>query len=177
MPVHHAFVDESGRGTNYYVCAAVCVADDVQQVRQLARGFLLPGQRRWHFTGERASRRRQILSGIVQSGQVIAMVAYGKGDSEPVRAACLERLAAALVEHRTHRVVIESRANRDAHDRTTLAHVLAGVTRPFEYVHHLPRDEPGLWLADAVAWSYSAGGSWRQDVSPIVRADFDLDNT
>ena len=74
----HAYVDESARGADYYVCAAITVAHDAVAVRRLARSFLMPRQRRWHFTEERTSRRRQILVGIVESGLVRAHVAHGK---------------------------------------------------------------------------------------------------
>ena len=30
------------------------------------------------------------------------------------------------------------------------------------------RHEPLLWLPDIVAWCYGRGGSWRDDVEPLV---------
>jgi len=174
VTLRHAFIDESGRTTGYYVCAAVTVADDVAGARRLARGFLLPNQRRWHFCEERDRRRHQILEGIVASGLVSGFVAHGRGDEQLVRAQCLTELTGALVDCRTSRVIIESRDVRDAQDKRTLAQALRPVDRPFEYVHRRPVEDPGLWLADAVAWSYSKGGVWRRTVEPVISSVADV---
>ena len=73
-----AVVDESGRGSGYYVAVAVVANGDVDELRRLARSYGLPGQRRWHFVNERDSRRRQILDAVVAAGQVSAFTFYCK---------------------------------------------------------------------------------------------------
>jgi hypothetical protein len=173
VAVCHAFIDESRRQSGYYVATAVTVADQVSAARQLARGFLLPGQRRWHFTEESDRRRRQILAAIVGSELVRVAVAHGSGPEPAVRARCLRDLTPALLQAGVTRVVIESRAGRDYQDRQVLARALRGVDHPFTYDHLTPAADAALWLADGVAWSISKGGSWRETVGPIV--DFDRD--
>lgn len=138
----------------------------------MARSFLKPRQRRWHFAEERNSRRRQILDGIVESGLVRAHVAYGKGKDVVVRPQCIEDLGRSLLAAGTERLIIESREGRDGQDRSVLAEVLRGSRRPFLYEHAPPSQYERLWLADAVAWSFSAGGTWRETVVPIVDREF-----
>ena len=174
MQLLHAYVDESARGADYYVCAAITVAHDAVAVRRLARSFLMPRQRRWHFTEEKTSRRRQILGGIVESGLVRAHVAHGKGKDVIVRPQCIEHLGRSLLAAGTERLVIESREGRDGQDRRVLAAVLRGSRRPFLYEHAPPSQYEGLWLADAVAWSFSAGGAWRDAIVPIVDREFPI---
>ncbi len=174
MAVCHGFIDESRRPSGYYVAAAVTVADQVGAARALARGFLLPGQRRWHFTEESDRRRRAILTAIAGSGLVRVVVAHGSGPDPAVRAQCLRQLTPALVQTGVTRVVIESRAGRDHQDRQVLARALREVDRPFAYDHLTPAADAALWLADAVAWSVSKGGPWREVLSPVIDVDRDV---
>lgn len=39
------------------------------------------------------------------------------------------------------------------------------------YEHMRPHEEPILWVSDAVAWAYGAGGDWRRRVTPAVVVD------
>lgn len=174
MAVCHGFIDESRRPSGYYVAAAVTVADQVGAARALARGFLLPGQRRWHFTEESDRRRRRILTAIAGSGLVRVAVAHGSGPDPAVRGECLRQLTPPLLQAGVTRVVIESRAGRDHQDRHVLAQALRGVDRPFVYDHLTPAGDAALWLADAVAWSISKGGPWRTTLDPIIDVDRDV---
>jgi hypothetical protein len=36
------------------------------------------------------------------------------------------------------------------------------------YELEVPRKEPLLWLADAIAWSYAKGGDWQRRVNPLI---------
>ncbi len=36
------------------------------------------------------------------------------------------------------------------------------------YEHYAAPQDPALWIADAIAWSYSAGGTWRTRLRPIL---------
>jgi hypothetical protein len=174
VAVCQAFIDESQRGSAYYVATAVTVADQVTAARQLARAHLLPRQRRWHFAEESDRRRRQILTAIAASGLVRVAVVHGRGPDPLVRARCLDHLTGVLLDAGVTRVVIESRQGRDHQDRQVLAQALRGLERPFTYEHLTPVEDAGLWLADAVAWSVSKGGIWRQAVQPLIDVDTDL---
>lgn len=169
MTASHAFVDESGKGSSYYVCAAITAAHDAGRLRQLAQSHRLRGQRRWHFTNERDARRSAILSSLVDSDLVRAHVYFGKGNDALIRAAALKSMAHDLVALKVDRLVIESRAARDSQDRKVLYSALgpsAGTNLVYE--HMTPASDPALWFADAVAWSYSAGGRWRSSLLAIT---------
>jgi hypothetical protein len=38
------------------------------------------------------------------------------------------------------------------------------------YVHLPPHGDPLVWVADALAWSHSAGGVWRDRIATITVA-------
>jgi hypothetical protein len=167
-----AFVDESARGSNYHVCVAVVADGDVDGLRRLVRSFCLPGQRRWHFVTERDSRRRQILDAVIGSGQLSALAFYGKGHDTDVRAESFRRMVSPLLDRGVQRLIVESRQGRDQRDRQVLIEELRRLDRPaFRYVHLPPHGDPLLWVADALAWSHSAGGAWRARIADITAAE------
>jgi hypothetical protein len=169
MEVSQGFVDESGRGgDDYYLCAAVILDRDVDAVRKLARSFLLSGQRTVHFVRESDSRRGKFLTEIVSSALVRARVYAGKGDANAVRDAAMREMAADFIAGDTRRLTIESRQGRDHRDRHALAEVLRALNKDLVYDHCAAPQDPALWIADAVAWSYSAGGTWRTRLRPIL---------
>jgi len=164
-----AFIDESARGSSYHVCVAVVANGDVDSLRRVVRSFCLPGQRRWHFVNERDSRRKQILDAIVDSGQVSALAFYGTGRDNDIRAESFRRMVQPLLDRGVARLIIESRQGRDDLDRQVLIdqlrrHGAAG----FDYAHLPPHADPLLWIADALAWCSSAGGSWRDRIATIT---------
>jgi hypothetical protein len=69
----------------------------------------MPGQRRWHFTNERDSRRKQIIGDLVATGQVQSLVYYGRGGETLIRAACVRALVPDLLDRQVARLTIESR--------------------------------------------------------------------
>jgi len=171
VAVCHGFIDESRRLSGYYVAAPVTVADQVGAARAVARGFLLPGQRRWHFTEESDRRRRTILTAIARSGLVRVAVAHGSGPDRAVRAECLRQLTPGVLE--AGGPGWSSSPARGVTIRTARS-ALRGVDRPFGYDHLVPAADAALWLADAVAWSVSKGGTWREVLAPVIDVDRDI---
>ena len=167
-----AFIDESGRGSTYYVVAVVVAEHDADQLRKLARSLRVRGQERWHFTKEKPSRRAQILTVLLSTGLCTAEVALGKGPERMVRARCMAALGPSLTRTGSRRIVIESRAGRDDQDRRVLQPLLAGAGVMYE--HQPPRADPCLWWADAVAWSYGYGGTWRERLQPLISTVHDV---
>lgn len=133
----------------------------------------MSGQKRWHFAKERRSRQKEILAAIVASGKVRVRVYFGKGDEVAIRDAIFRTLGPDLVGAGVERLIIESRAQRDVHDRRALFDVLSKDS-PLHFDHLRPAENAALWIADAVAWSYSAGGAWREKLRPIVDHAADL---
>jgi hypothetical protein len=69
---------------------------------------------------------------------------------------------------------------RDQSDRRIIhsALTVSGVElAAVSYEHFRSHEEPALWVADAVAWCWGAGGEWRHRISPIVEGVSDLGST
>jgi hypothetical protein len=161
----HAFVDESTRrGTTLVAC--VLPATDVVRVRQSMRDLRLPRQTHLHFTRERSSRRQQIIKVVADSG--VRFRAYDAGrDLGPrdARDDCLRRIVADLAARDVRRLVVELDEGSRAGDHKTLYEEVRSNGRVglLEY-HVLPkRQEPLLWLADAVVWCWTHP-EWRDCV-------------
>jgi len=147
---------------------------DVDALRRLVRSFCLPGQRRWHFVHERDSRRRQILDAVLASGQVTALIYYGKGRDTEIRVESFRRVVDPLIDRNVVRLIIESREGRDDLDRQVLVGQLRGRAAAFLYDHMPPHGDPLLWIADALAWCSSAGGAWPERIDAITSSQ-DID--
>lgn len=175
MPVH-AFVDESDRGS-YLVCAAVVVPADLGAVRQVLRGFCLPGQRRLHFKSESNARRKQILDALVAVGVQARVYRSGSSSTTTARRWCLTALVDDLVDMGAHRLVIESQQGQDARDKQIIFAALRErrAGHDLSYEHMRPYEEPCLWAADAIAWAFGAGRQWRGQVEALVSAVIDVD--
>lgn len=174
MHAHHGFVDESARGPDYYLCAVITRATDVRAVRRTAQSFRKPGQNTVHFSKERNSRRNEIVNGFLRSGLVRARLYFGKGNETVVRSRAMRQLAHDLVALRTDRLIIESRSGRDHRDRQVLSDILRATGSDLAYQHCTAPADAGLWVADAFAWCYSAGGRWRSNLTPVLDCEYDV---
>ena len=174
----HAFVDESARNGRYLIAAAVADPSNVRRLRQSMCQLLLPGQRELHFYREKPVRRRQLADAIARLPiEVHIYTRTWKGDVEPARQDCIQRLAQDLLVRRAHRLVIDTRNERDLHDQRTLRRVLGPhpVASQLVYEHVDSATESLLWIADAAAWCHGAGRDWRQRIDPITSTVIDLD--
>ena len=160
----HVFADES-KAHGLLVAAAVCAAEDVAAHRRVLRSVLLPGQRRLHFTKESTARRRKIISCIVEIDPVVRLYQAKRNDVD-ARRRCLTsvvRDAAAGAE----RVVVErDESTADFDQRTLFDAVRAyGCAATVTYAVLPAHGDPLLWIPDAVAWCWAAGGEWRATVA------------
>ncbi|WP_431875230.1 hypothetical protein [Amycolatopsis sacchari] len=168
VPVH-AFIDESGREGAYIVCVSVVDPAQLVPTRKQLAALLLPGQRELHFKKEKPRRRRLLADRIAALPAIswIYTTSCTPKTEEQDRQRCLAEAVRDLVAAGAHRVVIDSRQEQDRHDETTIYRALGG--RPSEtgvvYEHHESTATPLLWIPDAVAWCYGAGGDWRRRVS------------
>jgi hypothetical protein len=173
LPLTDAFVDESIRGNRYLVACVMAEARHLPEVRPVIRALALHG--RVHFNNESARQKRAVLAAIAEL-PVEAFVADARrrhGVTEfAARRACLTAVVDHLQERRVLRLVIESRDD----DRDDVRHLLH-VRRPeprLVFEHRSARAEPMLWVADAVAWAYGAGGDWRRVAASIVSGGAEL---
>jgi hypothetical protein len=117
---------------------------------------------------ERDSRRRRIVDALTASGQIAALIFHAKGRETTIRAESFRRMVQPLLDRDVTRLVIESREGRDHLDRQVLLGALQQRPTTFGYDHMPPHSDPLLWVADAVAWCSSAGGAWRERITPLV---------
>ena len=173
----HAFVDESQRGRLYLVCVVLVDPGYLPAVRAELRTMLMPGQRRLHFVNESARRRRLLLT--VMSILPVRARVYTSTNKEPI--ARRQALAAILSDSRDiglDRIVIERReTGQDTRERRQIAAAIRAGNAPsaLSYQHLSGYEEPLLWVADAIAWSYGAQGNWRSRTDEMLEYVCDVD--
>lgn len=163
------FVDES-KSKGYTMVAAVVVPGDQAALRRQVRDLVLPGQRRLHFTSESDSRRRQILT-TLQRLDVHAHVVHSDLKKEADgREACLRDLVALASRDGHDRIVLERDVSIEHVDRKVLYDAIRrlNLRDAITYRHETAHQEPLLWIADAIAWSYTKGRDWRRRAEPMI---------
>jgi hypothetical protein len=166
----HAFVDESKR-RGLTLAGAVVPSGDLGGLRVLMRSLRMPGQSHLHFTSESPRRRRLILAEICRTAvPIVVYDATSQSDSRRARAACLGQLVADLALAGAARLVLEQDDSLIRSDRAVLFEAVrkAEAQDTLRYEHLPKRTEPLLWIADAVAWSYTADREWRRRVEPVL---------
>jgi len=161
------FIDESER-REYLLAAVVVDPRELKAARGVLRAMLLGGERRLHFSKERDTRRRELLSRFCEHGFRIHIYVTSTADHHARRRLLVkvaEDLSPGLL-----RLVIESRGYRDRDDLGLLIDLQrSGVlSQHAAYEHVAPHEEPILWVADGVAWAWGAGGDWKRRVAPLV---------
>ncbi|GLZ37658.1 hypothetical protein [Actinokineospora sp. NBRC 105648] len=173
----HVFVDESRRNKHYLLAAALVEPGELHRLRKLLRGMLLPGQREVHFKKETPSRRKAVISRLVDEPlEVWIYHARCSRGEERARRLCVAQLIEDSLDIQAQRLVLDSRAVRDEDDRFVIRRALGKWPRATGLVYeHLDstKDEL-LWIADAVAWCYGAGGDWHRRIEPILAKIVDL---
>ena len=163
----HLFIDESKQRGYHFVVAGVRVSD-VRHERALMRQLLLKGQSHLHFTKESDGRRRTILRTLVEESSArctVLTVPRGVHQIE-ARRACLQATVALGHELGASRLVFERDDSTLQADRRVLFPLLNRTEIEYDFAGK--REEPLLWLADAIAWCYAAGGTWKRMSAPLV---------
>ncbi|MEU4763872.1 hypothetical protein AB0H12_11490 [Actinosynnema sp. NPDC023794] len=174
----HAFVDESRRNDTYYLAAAIVQPGDLKRLRSGLRGLLFPEQRELHFFKEKPARRRLLLSSVADSGARVDIYRTNcRRSEERARQDCLARLTDDLLDVEGHRLVFDSRQERDLFDMRTIRHVPAKRPgeSPLVYEDVTSVSEPLLWPADIGAWCHGAGGDWARRAAPLMGSVVRLD--
>lgn len=166
----HAFVDET-KANGLLLVAAVLAPRDLAAARTTMRGLTLPGQSRLHFTKERPGRRREIAAAICRTGAVLDIYdATAIRDQKQARSACLRQIVTDLAATGGQRLVLEQDDSLLEHDRAILYAAVrqAGIADSLTYEHLPGRSDPLLWIADAAAWCWTHGPTWRERLAPVV---------
>lgn len=161
----HAFIDESGRGQRYLICAATISTGDLDATRRAMRALCARGQRRLHFATESDQRRRTILTEISKLDVTSVVYIAKNRDQVRARSAIIRSAAVDLHAGVVTRLVLESREGQDHRDRSDIYAALGPHPNPaLEYTHHSAANEPLLWVPDAVAWACGRGNTWHRRV-------------
>lgn len=172
----HAFVDESRRGSRYFVAVALVHPVHLRAIRRDLLALLIRGQREIHFHNEKENRQRLLADSVARMPvQVDIYSRTCERQDEPARQHCIAELTRDLVRRKAGRLVIDSRSHRDTKDAATIRRILLADTSPLTYEHIGSTGDPMLWVADIAAWCYGAGADWRKRLGPILSREIDLD--
>ncbi|MDO5499085.1 MAG: hypothetical protein Q4F67_05310 [Propionibacteriaceae bacterium] len=164
----HVFADESKRGS-YLLVAVPFAAHDRQRARKRIRSLIHPGSSDIHMKREGDAHRKRILGGLSELGITAIVIESRAGRDRVDRRGCLAALYRRLHDDAAGRLVLETDESLLKWDRQTMFQIAAEVGHPqLEYGWCPRRAEPLLWTADAVAWCYARGGSWRRDVQRLI---------
>jgi hypothetical protein len=167
----HVFVDETKR-RGYLLVAGVVVPGDLDSVRRMLRGLLLPGQRRLHMKDENDQRRRSIATAIAVSGVTATIYDAGRRyrNERERRAACLHALIIDAAQRGDAMLVLEQDDTLLSWDNQRLIEFTreAGCRETLRYEHRRAASELLLAVPDAIAWCWAKGGYWRRRREPIV---------
>ena len=166
----HLFIDES-KSAGLLLAAACYSAESLDDARRSLQSLLLPGQERLHFSSERDSRRWRILSAITASIEEVVIV---QASSTLLPRQQRERALSGLVEYARQqsaaRLCIELDDSVFEFDRRVMFEQCGrhGRRDTLSYAWLRPRQEPLLWAADGIAWSWVRGGPWRSTLVDAV---------
>lgn len=162
-----AFVDESIRGRRYLLGCVLVEARSLTSVRRALVDIKI-ANRRVHFTNESPKRRREILTLIaslpVSSFVVVCRRGQGVKESD-ARSACVRTLVERLQRDEVGRMVLESR--QDDRDDVRVIERARSAQPRLVFEHRRPKEEPLLWIADAITWAAGTGGEWRDLIDPV----------
>lgn len=169
----HVFVDET-KTRDYVMVAAALLPGDVNIARRQLRGMLLPRAERIHFTHERNSRRRQVLAEMCELDVQVQIYAARTKDHVAGRHACMKAILDDVLEAKAQMLVLELDDSVAQADRRIIAERFRFEDQPPEYRHMRAKEEPLLWISDAVAWCYQRGGEWRELCRPLVLEEHEV---
>lgn len=166
----HVFVDET-KAHDYVMVATTVLPSDVNGARKNLRGLLLPRQERLHFTHERPQRRRQLMAAMCELNVQVHVYVAETRDHASGRHACMKSLLDDALVHHAQLLTIERDESVEHEDRRLIAERFRREPDPPRYRHVTAKEEPLLWISDAVAWCYQRGGEWRSLCESIVQTE------
>lgn len=168
----HVFVDES-KSKGYLIIAVIIAPGLLRATRRKMQKLCMPGQSHIHFVNERDSRRKLILSEISRMEmRVRAYRATGCSQSTG-RDACIDLLLDDIRSIKATSLVFEKDESSEKSDRALLQSGLLsrGLSKNIEYSFMPKSSEPIIWIADAIAWSYSRGGDFKRRAELLIEQE------
>lgn len=171
-----AVIDESMRTNSYLMCATVASTSDVVHLRQALRVLLLPNQRRLHAHTEKDGRKRMLLKTITELDGFVCHLVIAKR-RKTGRNSCLKALVRLLLEVGVKEILIERVDHGTSRlDKEFMDALMRQNAESFGWRHEAPEHEPLLWISDAIASAYGAGGEWRRAVEQRLASTAILEN-
>lgn len=169
------YVDES-KAKAYLIVAVIVSPGQAAGFRKRMIGLRMPRQGHIHFVNERDSRRKMILDELVD--MAIRARVYSISGLNPI--AARPQLLGALMDDlqalgaTTLTLELEETALKS--DELVLRNGLLkrSLKHQVEYAHRTKSEEPLLWIADAIAWSYARGGDYRRRAQPLIESVSEL---
>ena len=174
----HAFVDESARGGCYLLCATIVEPAQLTTTRRALTSLLLRGARELHFKKEKEPRRRMLIDRMAEMPITTRLYrgACAPKTEEAARQRCLTLLAEPSSGFRltgwssTHAITATGTIATPCSVRWGFRPSKTELT----YEHVDSTAEPLLWISDAVAWCFGAGGDWRRRAGPLIAECFEV---
>jgi hypothetical protein len=145
------------------MAAAHVPAGDVAVNRKALRSLLLPGQERLHFNHERDPQRKKIVR-LISEFRLTVDIYQADRDNTAARYRCLEAI---VRDNATaERLVVERDESTYGWDGKILnaATYRYGCHGKLRWDLLAPKEDPLLWIPDAVAWCWMRGADWRRRV-------------
>ena len=165
----HFYVDES-KSKAYILAAVIVDPGSAASLRKKMKAFLKPGQGHIHFVNESDTRRKQILKSLEELG-VRARI-YKISGLNPIlaRGLCLSALMDDLEPLQATKLVFELEESALRSDENLLRQGLLnrGIKKHVEYSHAEKSEEPIVWAADGIAWSFARGDDFKRRAMRVI---------
>lgn len=165
----HLYIDES-KAKGFLLAAIFVSIDKASEARRALKALRLKGQRSLHFVNERDSRRRTILSELRRLEPAAHVIKVTGAKEVVCRERCLNELVLLAQELGVRKLIFELDESFLEFDTRVLSRAIAKASLSARLTFiHLPREqEPLLWMADAIAWSYNKGGEFEYRISGLL---------
>ncbi len=165
----HVYADESIRST--YLIVMVLIEDkSIDKIRKSIRKFAKRNRKNLHMFHATPGFKNRVLKEVMSYYLQIVIVEdlnfrYRKYLSRQI---CLRSAFEFASEMDVDRIVLD-RSSSQHKDLITYKKSSRKFPTLPENLHHIPsRQEPLLWLPDIFAWSYGAGGIWRERIDEKI---------
>ena len=170
----HVYLDESIRTT--YLIVMILIGDEnLVRTRKSVRNFAKKNRKNLHMFHATPGFKNKVLNEVMGYDYEIVIIEdlnfrYRKYLSRQI---CLRSAFEYAAQIDVDRIVLDRSSSQEKDLITYKKSSRKFPTLP-ENLHHIAsRQEPLLWLPDIFAWSYGAGGLWREKIdhkiSHIIR--------
>lgn len=163
------YIDES-KSKAYIVVAVLVAPGEAAGLRKRMQNLRKSGQGHIHFVKEGHPRRKQILTEL-ENMRIQAVVYRVKGlNPIAARALCITAILDDLLRVRATNLIFELEESALKSDEVLLRQGLLrrGLKSRVEYTHLGKSEEPILWVADAIAWSYARGDDYKRRAMKLI---------